>query len=182
MSDNPLTEQQQKQVSDLYKENRERLIGWLIARGVDPTDALDLYQQSVLAVTERLVKNGIDYFRNGLSAYLFSVMKYMYYFELKKKGNISIDPLDNEMVFNLKVEMDDFLKEPDDQTLRLRQKVKQLDKKSYELLRLFYYEGKSMREIAAAMGYGTEQVAKTTKYRILNKLRKMINLTQPDSI
>ena len=179
MSESPLTEQQRRQISEIYNENRDRLVGWLISRGVDGTDALDLYQQSVLAVTERLVKHGIDHFRNGLSAYLFSVMKYMYYFEMKKKGNISIDPLENEMVFNMKADMDDFLKEPDDQTILLRQKIKELDKKSYQLLRLFYYEGKSMREIAQAMGYGTEQVAKTTKYRILNKLRKMINYTQP---
>lgn len=177
MSESLLTGKQQKLISDIYNENRDRLVGWLISRGMDSVDALDLYQQSVLAVTERLVKHGIDHFRNGLSAYLFSVMKYMYYFELKKKGNISVDPLESQAVFDMTAEMEDFMLEPDDQTIMLRQMMKQLDKKSYELLRLFYYEGKSMKEIAATMGYGTEQVAKTTKYRILNKLRKMINYT-----
>ena len=175
MSDSPLTDKQQVEIGNLYKENRNRLVGWLIARGMNSHDALDLYQQSVLAVTERLVKNGLDYFRNGLPAYLFSVMKYMYYFEMKKKGNISVDPLENELVLNLKDDLVDFFQEPDDLTLQLRHKMKELDAKSYELLRLFYYEGKSMREIAALMGYGTEQVAKTTKYRILNKLRAKMN-------
>ncbi len=175
MSDSLLTDEQRLGISNLYKENRDRLVGWLIARGMDVNDALDIYQESVLAVSERLVKHGISHFRNGLSAYLFSVMKYMYYFEMKKKGAISIDPMESELVLNLRDDMQDFLKEPDDQTLQLRLKIKELDKKSYQLLRLFYYEGKSMREIAAVMGYGTEQVAKTTKYRVLNKLRKMMH-------
>ncbi len=179
MSERPLTAKQQELITGMYSENRDRLVGWLISRGMNSTDALDLYQQSVLAVTERLIKHGIDHFRNGLPAYLFSVMKYMYYFNMKKKGNISIDPLENDAVFDMEAEMEDFIQEPDDQTLLLRQKVKELDEKSYRLLKLFYYEGKSMREIATAMGYSTEQVAKTTKYRILNKLRKMINYTQP---
>jgi RNA polymerase sigma factor (sigma-70 family) len=178
MSDSPLTDKQRIEISNLYKENRDRLVGWLIARGMDVNDAVDIYQQSVLAVTERLVKNGIDYFRNGLAAYLFSVMKYMYYFEMKKKGSISVDPIEHDLVLNLHEEMVDFIKEPDDLTLQLRHKMKELDSKSYLLLRLFYYEGKSMREIAKAMGYGTEQVAKTTKYRILNKLRKMMDYTE----
>ena len=177
MNKSPLTDKQQLEISNLYKENRNRLVGWLITRGMNPNDALDVYQQAVLAVAERLVKNGIDYFRNGLPAYLFSVMKYMYYFEMKKKVNISVDPLENEIVLNLKDEMVDFMEEPDELTQDLRKKLKDLDPKSYELLRLFYYEGKSMREIAALMGYSTEQVAKTTKYRILNKLRSRMNYT-----
>ena len=175
MSEIPLTDKQREEISNLYKANRDRLVGWLITRGMDVNDAVDIYQQSVLAVTERLVKHGIDYFRNGLGAYLFSVMKYMYYFEMKKKGNISIDPMENELVLNLKEDLVEFMQEPDDLTLKLRHKMQELDAKSYELLRLFYFEGKSMREIAAAMGYGTEQVAKTTKYRILNKLRAKMN-------
>lgn len=180
MTKSPLTDEQKRLITDLYNENRARLIGWLIARGTSPDTASDLYQQSVLAVSERLVKHGIDHFRNGLSAYLFSVTKYMYYFELKQKGNISaVDPLESEKILNLEADMVDFLQEPDDHTRILRHKLKELDDKSYKLLRLFYYEGKSMREIASIMGYSTEQVAKTTKYRVLNRLRKMIDLTQP---
>lgn len=179
MTNSPLTDEQQKLISNLYNENRGRLIGWLITRGMSPELATDLYQQSVLAVSERLVKHGIDHFRNGLGAYLFSVMKYMYYFELKQKGNLQVDSLESDRIMNLEAEMVDFLQEPDDQTRKLRLKLKELDPKSYELLRLFYYEGKSMREIASIMGYNSEQVAKTTKYRVLSRLRKMIDYTQP---
>lgn len=175
MSDSRLTDEHRLEIANLYNENRDRLVGWLITRGLNADNALEIYQQSVLAVTERLVKHGLAHFRNGLAAYLFSVMKYMFYFEMKKKGEISVDPLEGELVMSMREEMQEFIKEPDDQTLRLRQKIKELDSKSYELLRLFYYEGKSMKEIALAMGYSTEQVAKTTKYRVLNKLRKMMN-------
>jgi len=177
MSESLLTEDQRATITELYNDNRDRLVGWLISRGKDKTDALDLYQQSVLAVTERLVKHGIDHFRQGLPAYLFSVMKYMYYLSLKKKGDKSVDPLEDEKVLNISADIEEFMLEPDDQIVNLRQKMQELDKKSYEMLRLFYYEGKSMREIAAIMGYSSEQVAKTTKYRVLNKLRKMIKNT-----
>lgn len=175
MSESRLTPQQRNMISELYRENRDRLVGWMVARGMDVNDALDLYQKSVLAVTERLVKKGAGYFRNGLPAYLFSVMKYMFFFEMKNKNKYASVSLDDEHVKEVQDEMIDFLQEPDEEVLLLKSNLNDLDKKSYELLRLFYYEGKSMKEIAQKLGYSTEQVAKSTKYRILVKLRKKMN-------
>jgi RNA polymerase sigma factor (sigma-70 family) len=174
MSFEPSNNNHKEVISRLYTECKEGAVKWLLSKGVDKNEALDIYQNSVLAVAERLSKNGLEHFRSGIKAYLFSVTKYLFYDSIRRKGN-GINLIgDDQAELEKLADLDDYHIETNDEILNLRHKLDQLDEKSYKLLRLFYYEDKSMREIAEIMGFSGEQVAKTTKYRIIQRLKKML--------
>jgi len=56
--------------------------------------------------------------------------------------------------------------------LTTRDALNSLSEKCQRLIRLFYYEGKTMSEIAQLMGFNNATVATTTKYRCFNQLRQ----------
>ena len=54
----------------------------------------------------------------------------------------------------------------------------ELSESEQQILRLFYWEGKSLNEIAKMMGYRSEDSAKTLKSRVFNKLKAA--MLEPD--
>jgi DNA-directed RNA polymerase specialized sigma subunit len=47
--------------------------------------------------------------------------------------------------------------------------------KCYQLFQLFYYQSRSMREIADELGYSSEANARQQKYKCLTRLRAHID-------
>jgi RNA polymerase sigma factor (sigma-70 family) len=60
--------------------------------------------------------------------------------------------------------------------LALEQHVARLGEKCRRCIELFYFQQKSMHEIAALLGWASDDVAKKEKYRCLQKLRQQLGL------
>jgi DNA-directed RNA polymerase specialized sigma subunit len=61
----------------------------------------------------------------------------------------------------------------------LKEIIKKTGEQCKELLRLYYYENKSMKEITVLMNFSNENSTKTQKYKCMKKLIQYLD-THPD--
>ncbi|MFL0681702.1 MAG: RNA polymerase sigma factor [Algoriphagus aquaeductus] len=132
------------------------------------------YQDAIIVLAENAQKGKIQTLNSSIGTYLYSVGKFILFKSLKKNH------LTSELTEEVKEELisESFEEETkDEMILRLRQKLENLGPKCREILRLFYYQAKSLDEICQIMGYDSKEVLKSTKSRCLKSLKDTLNQT-----
>lgn len=154
----------------LYKEHLGSITNMVIRNSGSEADALDIFQEGLVVLWQN-IRN--DQFQlkghTQISTYLYSVCRNLWISKLRKnKKTVAVGDYEAE----IPDQSPDPFGEPDPEIMNLRRYFKQLDEKCRTLLKLFYYEKKSMRIIAGQMGV-TEPTAKNNKYRCMVKLRAL---------
>lgn len=147
-------------------------------------DAEDIFQESLIIFCKKI--RGADFELTAkLSTYLFSVCRYLWKDELKKRShftsNASYTSDTVEMMASEETNISAAIEE--EQDARLAEKVVQdLGDRCRELLLLYYTAGMRLRDIAGKMGYSSENTAKNQKYKCLetarNRLRELKQAAQ----
>lgn len=158
-----------REIIRVYDVYRADFIRFAARYPVAADDVLDVYQDAIIVLCEHARLGRLHGLRSSVKTYLFGVGKYMLLNQLKKHGTHSLP--------------DDRIPEiPDDvydETLHhervtaLRRGLEQLGEQCRKILRLFYYEGKSLDEIQAELGYTNKDVLKSQKSRCLKQLRDL---------
>ena len=126
--------------------------------------AEDLFQDGMAVMYNNIIN---DVFRGDsrVSTYLISICKNLWLMELRTlKNTIDVEEL------AVSIEQQDL--EVDVASLKVLQKLLNTD--CQEILRAFYYENQSMKEIQHQFNLGSEQAAKNKKMRCLKKLMTFI--------
>jgi len=158
----------------LYK-NYPQVRKLIRSKGGDTAAAEDIFQEALIILIRKIRET--DFQLNAqLNTYLFSVCRYLWKDELKKRQRqITHNPED--ALFN--GEETAWLQRIEEEShFRLAEKIlTQLKDRCQELLLLFYKGSVSLRDIAARMGYSSENTAKNQKYKCLeaakNKLKEL---------
>ncbi|TDW99517.1 RNA polymerase sigma factor [Dinghuibacter silviterrae] len=137
----------------------------VVAHGGSTQDAEDVFQEGLLILCRKIRET--DFVLTArLSTYLFSVCRLLWMDELKKRKRAVPptlqDPPDEALA-------DVLLRES---RFRLAEKVlAELADRCRELLLLFYTRRLKWQEVAARMGYSSENVARNQKYKCLEAAR-----------
>ena len=93
----------QKTLEKIYLDNREGFINFSRKYNVDESDAIDIYQDSILILRENAINGRIDNLQSNISTYLFAIGKYRIFtiLEFNRKLHLTND-------FNLVEENLDF--------------------------------------------------------------------------
>ena len=135
-------------------------------------DAKDIYQEALIILYNK-AKDENFRLTAKLSTYLFSVCRFLWMDEIKKRGKIPTDKLSEENDPGLHEDMNKELEK--EKELQLAEKaISSLGEKCREILILFYMDRKSMAEIAELLGYSSENTAKNQKFKCLESARKKL--------
>lgn len=142
---------------------------WLRVRGCNHDDALDFYQQALLILCEKS-KNKDFKLTSSIETYLFSVCKYLYLNSNRKKKEVGLNEtyIENEIGEDV-----EFNGEKEKRINYAIEALNNLQEKCNKLLKMFYFNKLSMKDIAKQLGYQSEQVAKNEKYKCLNKAKEI---------
>ena len=154
----------------------------ILRNGGTRQDAEDLFQEALIVFCRR-IKDPDFLLTSKPSTYLFSVCRFLWKDELKKRRHI--EGGEPEAFAGLA----DTGKSAFDETMekekgaRLAEKaLEQLGERCRELLVLFYDRRLRLKEIARMMGYTSENTAKNQKYKCLegakNKLKELKQTVQ----
>ena len=163
-----LSEDRRKQkdsLEELYSKCYPKISRLIIRNGGSAEDALDVFQDGVLALYRNL-KNGSFNNRSSLTNYLYSICKNRWYDHqriiIKSRGfdNSKIDYSQSEPL----IDRD-----------KLHNCMKLLEVDCQNILIEFYYQKVSLKELAIRFNYSSVQVAKNKKARCLKYLMKKIN-------
>ncbi len=162
-------------LKSVYLEHKSAFISFSKTYNIDSEDALDIYQDAIIALRENALKGHLDNLKSGLKTYLFSIGKYMCYKRLKEKKKL-------HLTYSIKEtnDLDELTITDINYTFNTRQRQLQVAFKSLgaqckTLLSLFYLRGFTLDEIVEELNYSNKDVAKSQKSRCLKSLKKIVN-------
>lgn len=87
-------ELQDKEIQALYDKYRKPFIAFSAKYAIEYNDAIDIYQDAIVAVIEQKQKGKLELISSSLSTYLFAIGKFMIFKKSKKR--LPIDELNEE--------------------------------------------------------------------------------------
>jgi RNA polymerase sigma factor (sigma-70 family) len=152
----------------LYK-NYPQVEKLILSKGGSKEDAKDVFQEALIIFYEK-VSNTEFKLTAAIGTYLYSVSRFLWKDELiKRKGKTAVDvdfefTSEEEAEFQLAIEREAKFKQ-------IERVLSQIGDKCLQLLKLFYYEGLSMKIIASKVGLKSEKIAKNQKYKCLERAK-----------
>ena len=141
---------------------------YLKSKGCDPVDADDIFQEALLIFVRKTEEPNFE-LTVAPFHYVKNTCKFLWYNQSRKQAkNLKVEVPENLEDF----EGDWFAKEMKLQ--QIESAISQIGAQCQQILRLFYGLGLSMVEVAKKLGIRNGGVAKTQKYRCLNKLKDIV--------
>jgi RNA polymerase sigma factor (sigma-70 family) len=150
----------------LYKKWPE-IKRFLKSFGCFSTDAEDIFQEALLIYTRKKQEPSFN-LTVAPFHYVKSTCKLLWYNAARKQNNVHTVELTNQ-----EVELEDSWFHQEMKLKKIEQAISQLGKQCKELLEMFYGLGLSMTTIAQKIGLRNEKVAKSQKYRCLQKAKEL---------
>jgi RNA polymerase sigma factor (sigma-70 family) len=173
MTDNEIVEHLKNNRNDkvlglLYK-NFPMIKKMITANGGKTEDAEDVFQEALVVLCMNAKKPGFS-LTSKLSTYIYSICRFMWKDELKRR---------NKLVFSYTDTITDTIDDnaftaiqQEEQAKVAESVIQSLGDRCKELLELFYSGKMKLREIAAKMGYSSENTAKNQKYKCIEAAKK----------
>ncbi len=152
----------------LYKEYKRMILSMVQKNSGNEEDALDIFQEGLVAMWTNIAQGKYQLNENTkLSTYLYSLCRNIWISRLRKiKPGTTIEIQDEH---HSHVDVDD-QEENYNLIATLEKQLSKLNEGCRNLLKQFYYEKSSLKEIALQMNI-TEKTAKNNKYRCMQSLR-----------
>lgn len=163
-----------KLIADLYRRYKSDFVMWLqYQTSCDKDFAVDVFQDSIVALYENIKKEKITVIEQSVKDYLFGIGKKMYYLHLR---NNQIQHLKTVSLEDNKLNLSDMeiksvpnQKDEKNNMLTLLLKMKDPCK---SILYLYYYKEMKIKEVATRLKYKSENVVRVQKARCMSALRK----------
>jgi len=133
-------------------------------------DAEDIYQEALIIFC-RKVKGKDFQLTSSLKTFLYSISRLQWLNELRKRKKEMVKDDVGELPESDWEKLNEYLHE-EEKFRKAENAMLKLGGKCRKLLQLFYSENKSFKEIADALGFSDEKVAKNQKYRCMEKARE----------
>lgn len=176
-----------QQIIELLKANRtskafSRLYRYLppvqkmiLSRGGSKNDALDIYQDALVILCKKVQENNFT-LTSSLDTYLYSVCRFLWSDECKRKGRQPEHDLNDEI--NLSEEELHSIHEQEQHLTLAETALGKLGQKCLQLLQLFYVRNLDMKTIAKKMEFTSQGAAKNQKYKCLEKAKQLYQAEQ----
>jgi len=164
----------EKPIKELYKEFPSTRLT-LIKYGANENQAPEIFNDSLVLLIEKVNQPNFE-----LTAKLASFLIGICLFKLKnllRKENRSSQfvQFSDELNQNYHLAQADFDEEKEEKLAIIDSILSTIQERCKKLLQLFYFENKSMQQIADQMNFSSMQSAKTQKYKCLEKAHEMAN-------
>jgi RNA polymerase sigma factor (sigma-70 family) len=133
-------------------------------------DALDIFQDAIVCLC-KYIKQGKYNEKYEVAAFLYSVSRNLWINKVKKESRTT-ELQENTDISEEYDFSNDIITEQKAKTIR--EVIRQLGEKCYELLQYAFYQRKSNSEICEAMGFATVNAVKTQKYKCKQKLLSLV--------
>lgn len=158
-------------IEKIYNDCRSTFLSFAAKYGIKDYEAIDIYQEAIVAFIEQVRKGKINELKSAVSTYLIAIGKFMIFKKLKTQSI--------EVEFNTEFENTFFwedysAEQQQEQVQLLKQYFLELGEQCKKILTLFYYEEKKLDAIVQLMGYENKDTVKSQKSRCIKQLKNLI--------
>lgn len=157
-------------VEIIYNKYRKEFLIYTSRFAIHEDEAIDIYQDSIIVLYENIISGKLTSLTSSLKTYLFAIGKYKVYNHQRVKV-MNTDFSDCE--FLLKEEEDEFSLQ-EENIEKMQRAYRELGKRCQKVLKLFYYENRSLEEIKNLLNYASRDVVKSQKSRCIKQLKNII--------
>jgi len=155
----------------LYK-NYPQVEKLILSKGGSKDEAKDVFQEALIIFYEKVQHTNFK-LTSSIGTYLYSVCRFIWKDELSQR-NKSV-PISIEFASEEETEFQNAI-EREKKFLQIENALTQIGEKCLTLLKLFYYDGLKMKEIASKVGLKSEKIAKNQKYKCLERAKTKIEI------
>jgi RNA polymerase sigma factor (sigma-70 family) len=161
-------------LSKIYLDSgiKEKLISMISKNHGNMQDGEDLYQEAVI-VLDRNIREGNFRLEGSLSSYLYSIGKYLWMNQLRKKSLTLKESFSDHEMKSTAMQPDAILID-EQRKIYLKSILNRLGKRCQGILELWQLSY-SMEEIALQLGLHDASIARKAKYDCQQQLIKLIN-------
>lgn len=159
-------------VEELYEQAFHYCASFVLKNKGDIEDARGIFQESLIVLFRNIHKEGFE-LRSHIKTYLYGITRNIWLKKLdrQKRGGLSLVVDDPNSNFQVEETADDTsAEEKEEQVEKLEQALANHSEDCQRLLRLFYYENMSYKEVAQQMGY-TDSYVRKKKMNCIQALR-----------
>jgi RNA polymerase sigma factor (sigma-70 family) len=156
----------------LYQSNQKVIRGFVTSNSGFPDDAEDMLQEALVILWQRVRSGRFEHVAK-LDTFIFATVKNLWLRHLARKrrevrGALNPDDvaLDDPSSLERLVE--------NEQSAAIGRALERLGEPCRTLLLLFYWEERSMADIATALGFANADTVKSKKYQCKKALRQML--------
>jgi RNA polymerase sigma factor (sigma-70 family) len=167
------------ELSGLYHSNLKMVVRYITANNGTQGDAEEQLQDALVILWEK-IRFGDFILNSKLSTYLYAVVKNRWRKELtRRKRFINLDSTSETR------DSDPLISETlqeTDMTALVKNCIEQLSPVCREILKLFYYENRTMKEISTLVGLANEKTAKSKKYQCKKELEFLMRSSLDEKV
>ena len=166
------TPERDKALKIIYETNKDKVCSYILKNYGTVEEAKDVYQETIIAFYEN-VKDKKFKGESTISTYLYSIAKFKWLNQLKKKGVMAAhhEKLKPESEFYKSPLANIIDKEQKDLVVEI---LAQLGSNCKNLLIESIYHNKSMKEIVEEGNFSNEQIARNKKYKCMKRLKELL--------
>ncbi len=158
-------------LDQLYMSYREPFLNYFKRYSVSEEEIKDVYQDTMVAFYQRGVQGKLADLSSSIKTYIFGIGKNKMIDTIRKKGREVTPEISGEEYDSIEIEEHELSKEQK----KLNRHFQSLGESCQKMLKMFYYRGLDINEIAEIGGYKDSNSVKSHKSRCLKQLRKMVN-------
>ena len=136
----------------------------MLASGGKSTETEEVFNDSLVLLIEKIQQPDFK-LTSQLSTYLFGINRFLWKNKLRNNQNSAELEWSDTLI--LTAEDLGYSQEKEDKLQQLEAALKLITKRCQEILKRFYFESQSMKEIATAMSFSSINSAKTQKYKCI---------------
>ncbi len=158
-------------LGELFIANQAPVARFVKRNGGTRDDAQDMLQEAIIVLWQNVNKGGFS-LSAKIGTYLFSIARNKWLAELRRRKN-QAGPLDDAMTIKSGDNVLSDIIDTEEQQ-RINDALNKLARICRDILLFFYFEQRSMKEIANLTGLANPDVAKAKKYQCIKALQKIM--------
>ena len=148
-------------LGELFMRHKKMVFSYVNSNGGNEADAEDLLQEAIIVLWQNVCADRFT-LKAKLSTYILAVVKNMWRAELRKRSRLS-NGAPPEQADGTASPLELLIDE--EQKILLHAVLDSLNPVCRDLLLLFYFEERNLKDIAGILGFANSDVAKAKKYQ-----------------
>lgn len=160
-----------KEIEHIYNQHRAEFLAYASRFSLQTDEAVDVYQDSIIVLYENIMSRKLTSLTSSLKTYLFAIGKYKILNRMKSK-----QPTEDINAYEhfLQDEAENEFVSKEENIVKMQTAYRKLGAKCREVLRLYYYENRSLQEIMQKLDYASKDVVKSQKSRCIKQIREIL--------
>jgi RNA polymerase sigma factor (sigma-70 family) len=159
----------------LYQLNRRAILSYVRHNSGNADDAEDLLQEALIVLWERVRTNRFEY-KSQLSTFIYATVKNMWRRRLARMRREAPADIEEDTGRIEDASALDILVESEEARY-VHEALNKIGEPCKTLLILFYWEEKTMEEIAVQLKFANAETAKSKKYQCKKSLQRLLRVS-----